>query len=251
MKWINKKSFGKYYVESLEENEDIVLLTMNDNENRFNSTNVSSLNSCLDYIESLENVSCLITTSTSPKFYSTGLDLDWALPLGKDNFIKFIDTFHHLLKRILVLPFVTISCINGHAFAGGAMFAIAHDFRVMRDDRGFFCLPEVDINIPLTPGMNALLQTKISNSVTYRDVVLLGKRYGGVEAKKLEIIDIATKNVLEESVHLAEKVFSKGKNRMTFGGLKRELYKHADQLLTKSELGESGKLSIFDQKSKL
>ena len=35
----------------------------------------------------------------------------------------------------------------------GSMLAMAHDWRVMRADRGSFCFPEVDIRLAFTPGM--------------------------------------------------------------------------------------------------
>lgn len=38
---------------------------------------------------------------------------------------------------------------TGHAFGAGAVFAIAHDYRVMNSERGWICWNEVDINIPI------------------------------------------------------------------------------------------------------
>jgi enoyl-CoA hydratase/carnithine racemase len=49
---------------------------------------------------------------------------------------------------VLIAPVPTVAAINGHAFGAGSMLAIAHDFRVMRVDRGYYCFPEVDIRIP-------------------------------------------------------------------------------------------------------
>lgn len=46
-----------------------------------------------------------------------------------------------------------MAAVNGHGFAGGCMFAFACDYRVMREDRGFLCLPEVDLGFDLMEGM--------------------------------------------------------------------------------------------------
>ena len=32
--------------------------------------------------------------------------------------------------------------ISGHAFAGGCIFVMAHDYKVMDANRGWLCLPE-------------------------------------------------------------------------------------------------------------
>ena len=48
--------------------------------------------------------------------------------------------------------------LSGHVYAGGAMMAMAHDFRIMRSDRGWFCLPEVKLGMPFSLGMMALLK---------------------------------------------------------------------------------------------
>ena len=51
----------------------------------------------------------------------------------------------------------------------------------MRADRGFFCLPEVDINIPFTEGMNALLTARLPKRGAH-EAMTTGRRYGGADA---------------------------------------------------------------------
>jgi enoyl-CoA hydratase/carnithine racemase len=124
----------------------------------------------------------------------------------------------------------TVAAVNGHAFAAGAMLALAHDFRVMRADRGFFCLPEVDINIPIAPGMMALIKSRLSPGV-FRTSVLTGVRIGGAEAKDLGIVDEAVpgEQVLPQAIARASSMANKG--RGIYRTLKRTMYADAVALL--------------------
>jgi enoyl-CoA hydratase/carnithine racemase len=127
-----------------------------------------------------------VTTATG-KFFSNGLDLDW-LGNNSDRFVDYVVSVHALLARPLALGVPSVAAIQGHAFAGGGMFALAHDFRVMRADRGFFCLPEVDINIPFTRGMAALIQGRLSKKTAHESMTT-GRRYGGEHALQAGIVD--------------------------------------------------------------
>src|SRR5260370_449659 len=59
--------------------------------------------------------------------------------------------------------------------------ALAHDFAVMRSDRGYFCRPEVDLGRSFTPGMNALTTSR-PPKVTAHEAMSTGRRYGAGEA---------------------------------------------------------------------
>jgi enoyl-CoA hydratase/carnithine racemase len=93
----------------------------------------------------------------------------------------FVSDVHRLFARLLLFPAVVIAAINGHAFAAGAMLASAHDFRVMRDDRGYWCLPEADLGLPLSPAMHAVITGTLPR-VTAAEAILTGKRYTADEA---------------------------------------------------------------------
>jgi enoyl-CoA hydratase/carnithine racemase len=120
--------------------------------------------------------------------------------------------------------------MNGHAFAAGGMLALAHDFRVMRADRGFFCLPEVDIQIPLAPGMTALIASRLTPTV-FRDTILTGARIGGADAQARAIVDeaVGAEEVLPRAIARVAPLASK--DRQIYGTLKRGMYREAYELL--------------------
>ena len=92
-----------------------------------------------------------------------------------------LESVHALYARLLGFAAPTVAAVQGHAFAGGAMLALAHDIRVMRADRGWFCLPEVDINIPFTPGMSALITARLPVNAAH-EAMTTGRRYTAPEA---------------------------------------------------------------------
>lgn len=79
---------------------------------------------------------------------------------------------HALYGRMLGLEVPAIAAVNGHAFAAGAMLALAFGQIVMPEDRGYFCLPEADLGLPFTPGMNALTSARLSPPAAHEAMVL-------------------------------------------------------------------------------
>lgn len=167
---------------------DVFVLDLGEAENRFNGELFDSLEGCLDQVEAAPAPRALVTAA-SGKHWSTGLDLDWLATQG-DAVGDFISRMHELLARVLEIGVPTVAALQGHTFAGGAMFALAHDQRVMRADRGYFCLPEVDINIPFTVGMSALIAARLPQPALH-EAMTTGRRYGGVDAVAAGIVDEA------------------------------------------------------------
>jgi enoyl-CoA hydratase/carnithine racemase len=163
-----------------------------------------------------------LVTVASGKFWSNGLDLDW-LGANPDELEGFVDRLHKLYARFLGSSVPTVAAIQGHAFAAGAMFALVHDQIVMREDRGYFCVPEVDIPLPFTAGMMALLRARLAPRVAH-EAATTGRRYGGKEALDEGIVDEA---VAEDQVRAA--AFDRARARThsdprTLGLIKQRLY---------------------------
>jgi len=124
---------------------------------------------------------------------------------------------------VLTFPMTTVAAVNGHAFGAGAQIAIAHDFQVMRADRGYYCMPEVDMQVPLHPAMIAILQARLPVR-TVHQVIATGKRFGGEEAASLQIVDraVSEADVLPTAVAMAAELAAKAHRAM--GTLKRDMY---------------------------
>ncbi len=158
-------------------------------EGKFNPALLKAFNESLD--KTLENVEtkCLIITGKEKNF-SQGLDLQSMSEMTSGaEATQFVnDCVEASIERLLLFPIPVVCAINGHAFGLGAMMALAADYRIMREDRGFFCLPESTININLTPSMNALVTHKLHGQ-NLRDILLTGMHMGGIEAAERGIVD--------------------------------------------------------------
>jgi enoyl-CoA hydratase/carnithine racemase len=191
---------------------------MKNGENRFSFPFLERFTALLDEIEQSSGPAALVTVGDG-KYYSNGIDLDWIQKESVD-LMDFVVGLHGFLARIVSSSVPTVAALNGHAFAGGGMYALAHDFRVMRTDRGYFCLPEVDISIPFTEPLAALVRYKLAPQVAHRAMVT-GHRYNASEALASAIVDDTAPEdeVLPRALALAQSLA--GKDRSTLRAIKR------------------------------
>jgi enoyl-CoA hydratase/carnithine racemase len=130
------------------------------------------------------------------------------------------------MARILTFPTITVAAINGHAFGAGAQLSLAHDYRLMRTDRGYWCMPEIDMKAPLHPGMTAIIQARVPRQ-TAHELIVTGTRYGAEAALAKRIVDEAVpeSELLPRAIQLAASLASKADPAMRL--LKRGLYPEA------------------------
>jgi enoyl-CoA hydratase/carnithine racemase len=202
---------------------DVYVLTMDADDNRFNRGSLERINQLLDEVAAADGPAALVTTGTG-KFYSNGLDLEWAMSSDSDMSLgELAMEAQRLMARTLTFPRPTVAAINGHCFAAGAMWSLAHDFRVMRADRGFWCLPEVDIKIPFTGGMAALIQARLNPQAAHL-AMTTAHRFGGETAQRFGVVDEAVPEdrVLDRAIELAGELTVHDAD--TLGAIKRGMY---------------------------
>jgi enoyl-CoA hydratase/carnithine racemase len=200
---------------------NVVVVTWNDGENRYRGESVARWHELLDELEATDGPLALVVTGTG-KFFSNGLDLDW-MNEHPDRSDDMLAGVHRLFGRMMTLNLYTVAAINGHAFAGGAMLTCAFDERIMRFDRGYWCLPEVDLGLPLTPAMYATVAARLPHA-TLHEAIVTGRRYGGGEALEAGIVDLTSDEhaLLDRAVARAQEMA--GKNRRVVAAHKRQMY---------------------------
>ncbi|MGK8523802.1 enoyl-CoA hydratase-related protein [Nocardia asteroides] len=213
---------------TLDYQDKIAVLDLGGDENRFSPDFLDQVGAHLD--TALADGAQGLVTTASGKFYSNGLDLDWLGAHG-DRAGWYVEQVQALLARVLTLPVPTVAALPGHAFGAGAMLAIAHDYRVMRADRGYFCFPEVDIRIPFTPGMAALIQAKLTPGAAVASMTT-GRRFGGLDAARLGIVDETAAEGAVTGTAVALLSPLGGKDPGTLGAIKSTMYAAAVAALT-------------------
>lgn len=216
----------------LSQTDGVHVLDLGADENRFSPDWMTAVHAALDAVVAAP--APLVATAEG-KFFSNGLDLEW-LSQNSDQFTAYVEQVQGLLARVLTLPVPTAAAVNGHAFGAGAMLAMAFDWRVMREDRGYFCFPEVDIQIPFTPGMAALIQSKVSPRAAI-DSMTTGRRFGGAEAVATGLVDgVADVDELVTAA-VARVAPLAGKPAGTLGAIKATMFADAVRALTVEEAG--------------
>lgn len=212
----------------LQRDGDVFILTLDRGENRLSPDLLDAANELLGTVEEAEGPRALVTVGAG-KFFSNGLDLDH-VGANPDDLLPYLARVHALFARILSLPCATVAAMNGHTFAAGAMLAICHDQRVMRSDRGYWCLPEVDLGMPFTPGMNALIPAMVP-ARTAHEAMVTGRRYSAADSLAAGIVDeVADEaDVLGRAVERAGALASKASPNLA--GIRTHLHQDVLALL--------------------
>jgi enoyl-CoA hydratase/carnithine racemase len=201
---------------------EVFVLRLDNGENRFGPELIEGWNQALDEVEKADGPKALVTTGTG-KFYSNGLDLDYMMSDASGDENTYLSQVMGIMERVLFFPAYTVAAMNGHAFGAGAQTALGHDLRIMRTERGYFCMPEVDMKADLHPGMTAIIQARLPHQ-TAHEVVVTGTRYGAELALEKKIVDVILpeEEVLPHAVAVAASYASKAHPIM--GTLKRGMY---------------------------
>jgi enoyl-CoA hydratase/carnithine racemase len=189
---------------------DLHLVTMNAGPNVICPEWQQRMLDILDTVEADCGKGAALILTGEDKFFCNGLNLEIVTQLAPQEMVLFGSRMAEIHQRFLVLPCPTVAAVNGHAFAGGAFMALSCDYRIMREDRGWFSVSEVDVGVPIPAPMMGILQGKLPAN-TARDALLTGKRYTADEAIEAGIADAKApmEQLLEQAKTLASQLGTK------------------------------------------
>ncbi len=119
---------------------------------------MQTISDLLDKVSASSGHAVLVTIGTGPKIFSSGFDFKCWLA-DPNNPLATAAIMQQLLAKVLALNVPTMCVMNGHAYAGGFLFGLCHDFRVLKIG-GRVCLSEIIQELPLPPAY-----TKISSEL--------------------------------------------------------------------------------------
>jgi len=196
----------------------VAVLTWNEGENRINLDSLARLNESLDELEKVEGPLSIVLTG-SGKFFCNGLDLE-RFADQRDEFVATLHLLEQTIGRLLVFPAYSVAAINGHAFAGGALLSCAFDYRVMREDRGYWCMNEAEIGLALDERLWSILANRLPRA-TAIVAATTARRFSGPDALRFGIVEAVAgeADVLAQALVVAESMANL--DRPTLGVHKR------------------------------
>jgi enoyl-CoA hydratase/carnithine racemase len=207
---------------------DVALLTWNEGENRINHESLARLHEILDELETIEGPLAIVLTGQG-KFFCNGLDLGSFEAFSPEFYATLVE-LRRTIGRLLVYPAYTVAALNGHTFAGGALISCAFDYRVMREDRGYWCMNEVDVGLAVDAELWPVLTNRLPRA-TALHAVTTAHRFAGPEALARGIVDelASADQVLARALDVAQSASSIDKKalryqkRVTYGDVAKAL----------------------------
>jgi Delta3-Delta2-enoyl-CoA isomerase len=200
---------------NLRDEGPVAVITWNDGENRVNLDSLARLNSLFDELEDRSGSLAVVLTGTG-KFFSNGLDLErfGSVP---SEFGDTLAEAKRTIGRLLLLPAYTVAAINGHAFAMGALISMGFDSRLMREDRGYWCMNEAEIGLALDEQLISILSHRLPAATATR-AALTAERFSARDALSAGIIEATASEaeVVTQAIALAER----------YAGLDRKILAH-------------------------
>ncbi len=198
------------FIQLERDNELLLLKLARGKANALNAAMIEELIVACEEAATDATILGIVLASDRPKFFSSGFDVAEVFAYDRDAMSAFFGRFIDLYEKLLRLPKPIVAAVNGHAFAGGAVLALACDERVLAEGECGFALNEVNLGIVLTPGV-VRMATGAMSSQAARALILAGRTLAPAQALETGLAHELTPSelTLERAVARARELASK------------------------------------------
>jgi enoyl-CoA hydratase len=170
---------------------EVVVVSMTSNPvNMQNPAYFKDLNDAFDIIDGQYSLQPIVLTGTG-NIFSAGIDFNFSFAMferrNQQEIAEWYTDFRDSIMRVFCHPSLTIAAVNGHAFAGGLLLALACDARIAAPSATRFALNEVPIGIPMPMAYNELVNYRVGSAVAF-EAIMTGKEYNLTQAHELGMI---------------------------------------------------------------
>ena len=126
----------------------------------------------------------------------------------------------------MTLNIPTLCVMNGHSIAGGLIFALCHDFRIMREDFGLICRSEINLGLTLPTSYAAIIKNSLTPDVSR--LLSYGGKYKPQDALRMKVVDNLYKDRKDLESHIekfAKEYSPKGAFKESLKDLKIQLHR--------------------------
>jgi len=190
MNCASRACYSKPKMEHIQSERDgnLAILTLaRGKANALNYAMIEELCGAVAAVAADDSVRGLVLASGRPRFFSSGFDIREVFGYDRDGMTAFFGRFIDLYESLYRFPKPVVAALSGHTFAGGAILAIACDFRIMAEGDFGFALNEINLGLAFSPTMCRMLADAVG--LTYgREILLFGEALTPVRALEIGLV---------------------------------------------------------------
>lgn len=134
-----------------------------------------------------DGVRAVILTGTG-SIFSAGVDL-FRLTDGGDEYVsRFVPALSRMMLDLFSLPKPLVVAVNGHAIAGGCIFTLTGDYRIMAAGNARIGMPELLVGVPFPPAVLEVVRFSVPPQ-HLQSLIYTAKTVPPDEALRLGLID--------------------------------------------------------------
>jgi enoyl-CoA hydratase len=163
---------------------------------------IEALTGALDAAERSASRAAVLTGAG--KVFCAGLDLVWTAKQDRAGMEAFVSAFEAMFEKVFFFPKPIVAAVNGAAFAGGAILALACDARVFAPGQSF-ALNEVLLGIPFPTSAFEIARQALPR-IAQEEALLAGATFSSERCAELGLGRVTGGDVVAEAAEVARRL---------------------------------------------